>query len=57
MTYAMTGDSTGTKTLLKTYEDVLSFLEDVEEKQCTKYVKYRPVSILSQPLDGKLNNM
>ena len=57
MTYAMTGDSTGTKTLLKTYEDVLSFLEDVEEKQCTKYVKYRPVSILSQPLDGKLHNM
>ena len=57
MTYAVTGNSTGTKTLLKTYKDVLSFIEDVEERQCTKYVKYRPVSILSQPLDGKLYNM
>ena len=57
MTYAMTGDSTGTKTLLKTYEDVTSFLEDVEQKQCTKYVKYRSVSILSKPLDGKFYNM
>ena len=57
MTYAVTGNSTGTKTLLKTYKDVLSFIEDVEERQCTKYVKYRSVSILSNPLDGKLYNM